>query len=58
VHHRCRGRKGCCCNRYSKCIYPDVSGRRRGCGNHQDSWSPRGYPSQDCSRRLQVLRHD
>ncbi len=26
-------------------IYPDESRRRRGYGNHQDSWSPCGYRS-------------
>jgi hypothetical protein len=35
-----------------------MSGRWRGYGNHQDSWSPRGYPSPDCSQHLRVLRHD
>ena len=48
VHHGCQGRKGCCCNQYPKCIYPDASRRRRGYDNLQDSWSPRGYPSSDC----------
>jgi hypothetical protein len=39
-------------------FFRDVSRRQRGYGNHQDSWIPSGYPSSDCSRRLQVLRHN
>jgi hypothetical protein len=35
-----------------------VSRRQGGCGNHQGLWSPSGYPSSDCSQRLQVLCHD